>query len=59
MGHDAERAWGSALLALGAWESDPARLTEAVAAYREALKERTREKVPLQWAHDRITWAPG
>jgi hypothetical protein len=23
---------------------------EAVAAYREALKERTRERVPLQWA---------
>jgi len=25
-------------------------LEEAVAAYREALKERTREHVPLQWA---------
>ena len=24
--------------------------TEAVAAYREALKERTRERVPLDWA---------
>jgi tetratricopeptide (TPR) repeat protein len=26
------------------------RLEEAVAAYREALKEYTRERVPLQWA---------
>ena len=26
------------------------RLEEAVAAYREALKERTRERVPLEWA---------
>jgi hypothetical protein len=25
-------------------------LEEAVAAYREALKEKTRERVPLQWA---------
>ena len=27
-----------------------AKLEEAVVAYREALKERTRERVPLQWA---------
>jgi hypothetical protein len=27
-----------------------ARLEEAVAAYRDALKERTRERVPLDWA---------
>ncbi|MBI1331136.1 MAG: tetratricopeptide repeat protein, partial [Alphaproteobacteria bacterium] len=27
-----------------------ARLEEAVTAYREALKERTRERVPLDWA---------
>jgi hypothetical protein len=26
------------------------RLEEAVAGYRDALKERTRERVPLQWA---------
>ena len=35
---------------LGERESGTARLEEAVAAYREALKERTRERVPLQWA---------
>jgi tetratricopeptide (TPR) repeat protein len=35
---------------LGARESDPAHLIEAVTVYREALKERTREKVPLAWA---------
>src|SRR5262249_40281218 len=27
-----------------------ARLEEAVASYREAIKERTRERVPLDWA---------
>jgi Tetratricopeptide repeat len=31
-------------------ESGTARLDEAVAAYRAALEERTRERVPLQWA---------
>jgi hypothetical protein len=35
---------------LGARESGTERLEEAVAAYREALKERTRERVPLYWA---------
>jgi tetratricopeptide (TPR) repeat protein len=35
---------------LGERESATARLEEAVAAYREALKERTRERVPLNWA---------
>jgi hypothetical protein len=30
--------------------SGTARLEEAVAAYRAALEERTRERVPLQWA---------
>ena len=34
----------------GARESGTARLEEAVAAYRAALKEWTRERVPLQWA---------
>jgi hypothetical protein len=41
---------GTALWRLGERESGTARLEEAVAAYREALKERTRERVPLQWA---------
>jgi hypothetical protein len=31
-------------------ESGTARLEEAVAAYRNALKELTREGAPLQWA---------
>ncbi|MGA7450837.1 MAG: hypothetical protein WBW73_06015 [Rhodoplanes sp.] len=35
---------------LGEREGGTARLEEAVAAFREALKERTRERVPLQWA---------
>jgi hypothetical protein len=38
------------LASLGERESGPARLDEAVAAYRKALKEWTRERVPLQWA---------
>ena len=36
--------------ALGERESGTARLEEAVAAYREALLEWTRDKVPLRWA---------
>jgi tetratricopeptide (TPR) repeat protein len=35
---------------LGERESGTGKLEEAVAAYREALKEWTRERVPLQWA---------
>ena len=35
---------------LGERESGTARLEEAVAAYREALQEYTRARVPLQWA---------
>jgi hypothetical protein len=31
-------------------ESGTGRLDEAVVAYREALKEQTRERVPLDWA---------
>jgi tetratricopeptide (TPR) repeat protein len=31
-------------------QSGTAKLEEAVAVYREALKENTRESVPLQWA---------
>jgi hypothetical protein len=41
---------GAALLALGEREGGTARLEEAVAAFREALKELTRERLPLQWA---------
>jgi len=41
---------GGALLRLGERESGTARLEEAVAAYRAALQEYTRERVPLQWA---------
>ena len=41
---------GTALLALGGRESGTARLEEAVAAYRAALEERTRDRVPLDWA---------
>ena len=36
----------------GERESGTARLEEAVAAYRAALEERTRERVPLDWADD-------
>ncbi len=43
---------GTALQALGARESGTARLEEAVAAYRAALLERTRDKVPLRLGHD-------
>jgi len=41
---------GNALTTLGARESGTARLEEAVSAYRAALQERTRERVPLDWA---------
>ena len=41
---------GNALRTLGERESGTARLEEAVAAFREALKEWTRERVPLDWA---------
>ena len=41
---------GNALSTLGERESGTARLEEAVAAYRAALEERTRDRVPLQWA---------
>src|SRR4029450_498409 len=37
-------------LRLGERESGTARLEEAVTAYRAALQERTRERVPLDWA---------
>ena len=41
---------GVALLALGRRERGSERLEEAVAAFRDALQERTRDRVPLEWA---------
>jgi len=41
---------GNALTRLGERETGTARLEEAVAAFREALKERTRARAPLEWA---------
>ena len=41
---------GNALRILGKRESGTARLEEAVAAYRAALEEWTRERAPLDWA---------
>ena len=41
---------GTALRTLGERESGTAKLEEAVTAYRAALEERTRERVPLDWA---------
>ena len=41
---------GNALSTLGARETGTARLEEAVSAFRLALQELTRERVPLHWA---------
>ena len=41
---------GNALRALGERSAGTARLYEAVAAFSNALKEFTRERVPLDWA---------
>jgi tetratricopeptide (TPR) repeat protein len=41
---------GFALGQLGGRENGTAKLEEAIAAYREALKEQTRERAPLDWA---------
>jgi hypothetical protein len=41
---------GNALETLGGRESGPTTLLQSVTAYREALKEYTRERVPLGWA---------
>jgi hypothetical protein len=46
-----QNSLGNALSAVGERESGTAKLEEAVAAFREALKEHTREHVPLQWAN--------
>jgi tetratricopeptide (TPR) repeat protein len=40
---------GTALSKLGEREAGTAHLEEAITAYRNALLERTRERVPLQW----------
>jgi tetratricopeptide (TPR) repeat protein len=49
LGH-ALNGLGLALFSLGERESGTVRLEEAVQAYRAALTERTRERVPLDWA---------
>jgi len=41
---------GAVLKSLSEREAGTGRLEEAVTAYREALKEYTRERVPLAWA---------
>jgi tetratricopeptide (TPR) repeat protein len=46
----AQNALGVALGTLGARESGTARLEEAVRVFRAALLERTRERIPLEWA---------
>ena len=45
---------GNALQTLGSRESGTVRLEEAVAAYRAALEETTRERVPLDWARTQM-----
>jgi tetratricopeptide (TPR) repeat protein len=47
---DVQFASGLALSVLGDQAGDNSALQEAVAAYRAALEERTRERVPLDWA---------
>ncbi len=41
---------GNALYDRGQFDPEPQLLRQSVAAYRDALKERTRERVPLEWA---------
>jgi tetratricopeptide (TPR) repeat protein len=53
--HDVRRSkWimnlGTALAIRGERDSDPARLTEAIGAYQEALQGQSREQAPLDWA---------
>ena len=43
---------------LGRRESGTAHLEEAINAYRGALQEATRERVPLQWAMTQTSSAP-
>ena len=42
--------WCAVLATLGERERGPEHLEQVVAAYAEALKERTRARVPLDWA---------
>ncbi len=44
------RSYALAEFTIGEQRGDSDALKRAIAAYREALKERTREKVPLDWA---------
>jgi hypothetical protein len=46
---------GNALARLGEREATTARLEEAVSAFRLALLEWTRERVPLQWAQTQMS----
>ena len=48
---------GVVLRVLGARERDPALLRQAVAAYREALKEYTHKRAPYYWAQARENMA--
>jgi tetratricopeptide (TPR) repeat protein len=48
---------GNALREIGERESGTQRLEEAVAAFRAALEEWTRERVPLQWAFTQMNLA--
>jgi tetratricopeptide (TPR) repeat protein len=48
---------GSALNLLGEREEGTAPLEEAVAAFRAALEERTRPRVPLDWAFTQMNLA--
>ena len=50
----AQNNLGIALQTLGAREAGTAMLEAAVAAFRAALEERTRERVPLDWALTQI-----
>ena len=50
-----EQDFGSVLTSLGARTSDAAVLSQAEEAYREALKEWTRERAPMDWAMTQST----
>ncbi len=56
-GGDTEQSRQRALDSRGR-ESGTARLEEAVVAYRAALEEYSRERVPLDWARHRTISAP-
>ena len=53
-GPTTQTSLGNALQALGERESGTTRLEEAVAAYRAALEENTRARVPLEWAQTQM-----